>query len=246
VSSRLSEVVVDSVEPVTMARWWGETLGWSLSTTDEEGEWLLRPPAGDDTTPALLFDTVPEPKRTKNRVHLDLASQSPDDQRQLVEALIARGATPADVGQTGTPWVVLADPEGNEFCVLEPRDEYLGVGRLAGFTIDAADPVALAPFWVAATGWSIGVEHPGAVMLVPPGRRAPDLALVQVDDAKTVKLRWHLDVEPVDGTSVEEEAERLRVLGAVDIDIGQHDDPATDWVVLADPAGNEFCVIPPP
>jgi hypothetical protein len=140
---------------------------------------------------------------------------------------------------------VLADPEGNEFCVLEPRDEYLGIGRLAGITVDAADPIALAPFWVAATGWSIGESHPGAVMLVPPGRRAPDLGLVQVDDPKTVKLRWHLDVEPVEGSSIEEEAERLRALGAVDLDIGQHDDRAADWIVLADPAGNELCVIPP-
>jgi predicted enzyme related to lactoylglutathione lyase len=245
VSTKLSEVVVDSVDPVAIAQWWAETLGWSSSTTDEEGELLLRPPAGDDTTPALLFDTVPEPKRAKNRVHLDLASQSLDDQRAFVEELVARGATRADVGQTGTPWVVLADPEGNEFCVLEPRDEYLGIGRLAGFTIDAADPVALAPFWAAATGWSIGESHPGAVMLFPPGRRAPDLGFVQVDDPKTVKLRWHLDVEPVDGTSVEAEVERLKTLGAVDIDIGQHDDPATAWVVLADPVGNEFCVITP-
>jgi hypothetical protein len=80
---------------------------------------------------------------------------------------------------------------------------------------------------------------------VPPGRRAPDFALVQVDDPKTVKLRWHLDVEPAGGTSVEVEAERLRALGAVDVDIGQHDDPVTDWIVLADPEGNELCVIPP-
>lgn len=243
-STRLSEIVVDSVEPVAMARWWGETLGWSSSTT-EAGEQLLRPAAGDDSTPALLFDTALEPKQTKNRVHLDLASQSTGDQAAIVEELVARGATRADIGQTETRWAVLADPEGNEFCVLEPRDEYRGIGRLAGITIDAADPGALASFWVAATGWTIGETHPGAVMLFPPGRRAPDLALVQVDDAKTVKLRWHLDVEPVAGTSIEEEAERLRTLGAVDIDIGRHDDPAVDWIVLADPAGNEFCVIPP-
>lgn len=243
-STRLSEIVVDCREPVAMARWWAETLGWSASTTDE-GEWLLRPPASDDTTPALLFDTAPEPKQSKNRVHLDLASQSLDDQREFVDRLAARGATRADIGQTGTPWGVLADPEGNEFCVLEPRDEYLGIGRLAGVTIDAADPGALASFWVAATGWKVGESHSGAVVLFPPGRRAPDLGLVQVDDAKTVKLRWHLDVQPVAGTSIEEEAERLRTLGAVDVDIGQHDDPAVDWIVLADPAGNEFCVIPP-
>ncbi len=243
-STRLSEIVVDCVEPVAMAHWWGEALGWSSSTT-EEGERLLHPPAGDDTTPALLFDTAPEPKQTKNRVHVDLASQSREEQAATVDQLLARGATRAEVGQSRTPWVGLADPEGNEFCVLEPRAVYAGVRRLAGFSMDVADPAAIAPFWVAATGWSIGEEHPGAVVLFPPGRRAPDLALLQVDDPKTVKLRWHLDVEPVDGTSIEEEAERLRDLGAVDLDIGQHDDPVTDWIVLADPEGNELCVIPP-
>ena len=243
-STRLSEIVVDCIEPVAMARWWAETLGWSSSTT-EEGEWVLHPLAGDDTTPALLFDTVPEPKQTKNRVHVDLASHSRAEQTAIVDQLLARGASRADVGQSGTPWVVLADPEGNEFCVLEPRAVYAGVGRLAGFSMDVADPAATAPFWVAATGWSIGEEHPGAVLLFPPGARAPDLALLQVEDPKTVKLRWHLDVQPVGGTSVEEEAERLRALGAVDVDVGQHDAPGTDWIVLADPEGNELCVIPP-
>jgi catechol 2,3-dioxygenase-like lactoylglutathione lyase family enzyme len=244
VTTRLSEIVVDCIEPIPLARWWRETLCWD-AVSPEPGERMLRAPPDDTTTPALLFLTVAEPKRGKNRVHLDLASESLDEQAATVDSLIARGATRVDVGQTGVPWTVLADPEGNEFCVLEPRDVYRGVGRLAGITIDSTDPNATARFWADATGWAIGEEHDGAVTLVPPGRRVPDLVLVSVDEPKAAKLRWHLDVEPIGGTSVEAEAQRLRDLGAIDLDIGQHADPTTDWIVLADPEGNELCVIPP-
>jgi hypothetical protein len=244
-ATRLSAIVVDCVEPIPLAGWWAETLGWDPAPGADEGESMLRAPGREDL-PALLFLAVPEPKAAKNRIHLDLAAGSLDEQVDLVERLLGRGATRADVGQSATPWVVLADPEGNELCVLEPRDTYRGIGRLAGITMDATDPRALAPFWSAATGWSVVREEPGVVTLLPPSGRPPDLALVQVDDAKTAKLRWHLDVEPVAGTGIEEEAARLRALGAVDADIGQHDDPATDWIVLADPEGNELCVVPPP
>jgi predicted enzyme related to lactoylglutathione lyase len=244
VTTRLSEIVIDCREPVALARWWEETLAWRSSASADTGSPMLRAPGNDDV-PVLLFLTVPGPKRGKNRVHLDLATESLDEQAALVDGLIARDATRADVGQGDVPWIVLADPEGNEFCVLEPRDGYRGRGRLAGITLDSAHPLAVAPFWVAATGWSIASQQQGAVTLLPPSGRPPDLVLVQTDDPKKTKLRWHLDVEPVGGTSVEAEAKRLRELGAVDIDIGQHDDPATDWIVLADPEGNEFCIVPP-
>jgi hypothetical protein len=248
-TTRLSEIVVDCVDPIPLGQWWAETLAWDVAPGADAGELLLRAPARDDV-PAVLFLGVPEPKTAKNRVHLDLAAGSLDEQAGIVDRLVGRGATRADVGQEGTPWVVLADPEGNELCVLEPRDEYRGAdqrgaGALAGITIDAADPQGLAPFWAAATGWSIASESPGAVILLPPSGRPPDLALVRVDDRKAAKLRWHLDVEPVGGTSIDEEADRLRALGAIDADVGQHDDPTTDWIVLADPEGNELCVIPP-
>jgi hypothetical protein len=65
---------------------------------------------------------VPEGKTLKNRLHIDLAPGPDDDHEAEVERLIALGATLSDVGQDQVPWVVLADPEGNEFCVLTPRD----------------------------------------------------------------------------------------------------------------------------
>ena len=82
------------------------------------------PTPWDEIGPGLIFGSVPEHKTVKNRLHLDLAPQLDDDQEAMVESLLARGATRADVGQNPdqVPWVVLADPEGNEFCVLSPRD----------------------------------------------------------------------------------------------------------------------------
>ena len=121
-SSRFSEIVVDCVEPVALARWWAETLGWEAADGSEPGERMLRAPDDDDgTIPALLFLSVEEAKPGKNRIHLDLASESLEEQAAIVGRLVARGATRVDIGQTGVPWIVLADPEGNEFCVLSSK-----------------------------------------------------------------------------------------------------------------------------
>lgn len=247
-ATKLSEIVVDAAEPTSLARWWSEVLGWAAAPTEFPDEQVLRVPGADPRVPALLFAAGPDPKRQKNRVHVDLSSRSAEEQVVTVERLVAAGASRVDIGQHGTPWVVLADPEGNELCVLEPRPEYRNAGLLAGITFDVVDPRAVAPFWAAATGFSIAESEERGVLLLAPDedpadRRVPDLVLLPSTDPKVGKLRWHLDVEPVGGTSIEEEADRLRDLGARDLDIGQHDDPATTWIVLADPEGNELCVV---
>jgi hypothetical protein len=215
-------------------------LGWSVAASGpDEAEVTAPDPHG---APRLVFLSVPEPKTVKNRVHLDLSSQDDDDQGRTVERLIAMGATPVDIGQRAVPWVVLADPDGNELCVLEPRERYLRGGALASVVIDAHDPGALAHFWAAATGWSIETETDAFATLHHPSGRPPDLDLVRVADPKVVKNRLHLDlVAP--GGGVDAEAHRLIDEGATRIDIGQSDVP---WVVLADPEGNELCVLPQP
>jgi hypothetical protein len=109
------EVVVDSRDPRTLGLWWRDALGWVVvGESDDEVE--IAPAAG--AHPTLLFGAVPEEKRVKNRLHLDFV---PDDQAAEVDRLIALGAGRADVGQVDVPWVVLTDPEGNEFCVLAAR-----------------------------------------------------------------------------------------------------------------------------
>ncbi|CAM5664584.1 MULTISPECIES: VOC family protein [Streptomyces] len=106
------QVVVDAADPVALGRWWARALGWTVVNDDAE-EFEIRP--APDRLPGLLFIRVPEGKSVKNRLHLDFR---PDDQRAEVDRLLGLGARHADVGQGEQTWVVLADPEGNEFCVL--------------------------------------------------------------------------------------------------------------------------------
>ncbi|MGX1274005.1 VOC family protein [Streptomyces phaeoluteigriseus] len=109
------QVIVDCADPVALGRWWAEALGWVV-VNDAADEFEIRP--APDRLPGLLFGTVPEAKTVKNRLHLDFR---PEDQRAEIERLLALGARHADVGQGEVSWVTLADPEGNEFCVLSDR-----------------------------------------------------------------------------------------------------------------------------
>jgi len=127
---RWYSVVVDCSDLHAQARWWAETLRWQLVYEADDEAVIVPPHAVDDDRDiplgeqpqGLVFVPVPEGKTVKNRLHIDLAPGPDDDQAEQVAALVARGATRVDVGQGDETWVVLADPEGNEFCVLSPRD----------------------------------------------------------------------------------------------------------------------------
>ena len=106
------QVVVATRDPVALGRWWSEALGWVV-VNDDPVVFEIQPKP--DRLPGILFLAVDEAKQGQNRLHIDLR---PDDQSAEVERLIAMGAARVDVGQGEVPWVVLADPEGNEFCVL--------------------------------------------------------------------------------------------------------------------------------
>lgn len=106
------QTIVDARDPSALGLWWREALGWVV-VNDHPDEFEIRPTA--DRLPGLLFVSVSEPKTTKNRLHLDFR---PDDRDAEVERLLALGATRANVGQGEQTWIVLGDPEGNEFCVL--------------------------------------------------------------------------------------------------------------------------------
>jgi hypothetical protein len=116
VPSRWEQVVVDAQDPARLARWWAEALGYQIVNEAPDEVEIRRTP---DEMPGLLFTPVRDVKRVKNRLHIDLR---PDDQAVEVERLVGMGARPVDIGQgDDVPWVVLADPEGNEFCVLGSR-----------------------------------------------------------------------------------------------------------------------------
>ncbi|BCI54600.1 hypothetical protein NIIDNTM18_38780 [Mycolicibacterium litorale] len=109
---RFTDLCVDAADTQALGSWWAEVLGYRQETTDD-GDVILRPPAGGG--PNLLFLAVQDEKVVKNRLHIDL---TPDDQEAEVDRLIGLGARRVDIGQGEQSWVVLADPEGNEFCVL--------------------------------------------------------------------------------------------------------------------------------
>jgi hypothetical protein len=115
-SSRVYNVTIDAHNPRALAEFWREVLGYQVAY-DEPDEVAIEP-SGNDAAPALVFVPVPEEKVVKNRLHLDLA---PDDQQGEVERLLGLGARRLDIGQGQVSWVVMVDPEGNEFCVLTPR-----------------------------------------------------------------------------------------------------------------------------
>ena len=110
------QIVVDSADPAGLGRWWREALGWVV-VNDDPAEYEIRP--APDRLPGLLFVRVAEKKARKNRLHMDFR---PGDRDAEVERLEQLGATRAQIGQgEDVSWVVLADPEGNEFCVLSSR-----------------------------------------------------------------------------------------------------------------------------
>ena len=114
--SQWEQIVVDAEDPARLARWWAAALGYVIVTDQPPDEVEIR--RTPDQLPGLLFTAVPEAKKGKNRLHIDLR---PDDQEAEVERLIDMGARYADIGQGDVSWVVLADPEGNEFCVLSSK-----------------------------------------------------------------------------------------------------------------------------
>ena len=243
-ATRLVHLVVDAADPPGLARFWSAALGWEVGA-EEPGEVAVWPRGYGYPDPGalpLVFAGVPEPKTGKNRVHLDLASESVAHQAAEVDRLLGLGATRADIGQREVPWVVLADPEGNEFCVLDPRPVYTGTGPVAAVVADCADPVSLARFWREAAGWIVHERGEAFASLRSPFGVGPYLEFLRIPGPKTVKNRIHLDVRPYPGGDQRAEVERLREHGARTADVGQGEVP---WVVLADPEGNEFCVLTP-
>jgi hypothetical protein len=125
-------VVVDCRDVAAQSKWWATALGWKpiFEAPDEVvlvpgyvDEQVIAETPWERVPPGLVFVPVPEGKAVKNRLHIDLAPHISDDRDAEIERLLAMGATRVDVGQPGDgSWAVLADPEGNEFCVLSARE----------------------------------------------------------------------------------------------------------------------------
>ncbi len=240
--TRLVHVTIDAADPPRLGRFWAAALGWEVAN-EEPGETAVDPPGFSYPSPSalpLVFVPVPEPKTGKNRVHLDLATGSAAQQAAELDRLLALGATRADIGQSGVPWHVLADPEGNEFCLLDPQPLYPQVGVFGAVVIDCADPARMADFWELASGWTRLRGSATGVALRSPDDVGPYLVLLKAPDAKMVKNRVHVEVAPYPGEDLAAAVRTLTGAGAALADIGQGE---VSWTVLADPEGNEFCVL---
>jgi catechol 2,3-dioxygenase-like lactoylglutathione lyase family enzyme len=130
-SIRWYSIVIDCRDVRAQSRWWADALGWAVAYESEDEVALVPQHAitkaketpVDEQGPGLVFVPVPEGKTVKNRLHIDVAPRASDDQAAEVQRLLDLGASRIDIGQdAGSSWVVLADPEGNEFCVLSSRD----------------------------------------------------------------------------------------------------------------------------
>ena len=111
---RFTELCIDCSDPQGLAEFWSAVLDYKITEADDDGVAIQGP---EGSGPLLLFVKVPEDKTVKNRLHIDV-SPSNGNQEQEVERILDLGARRIDIGQGDVSWVVMADPEGNEFCVL--------------------------------------------------------------------------------------------------------------------------------
>jgi catechol 2,3-dioxygenase-like lactoylglutathione lyase family enzyme len=234
----LNALVWDTPDPLRLARFWANTLGWEIGNVSDD-EVDLAPTDGTSFT--LLFGVTTDGDVNPYRIHLDLSSASEEDQRKTVARLVDLGARDIDIGQgRDARHVVLADPDGNPFCVLEPDNSFVSRNsRLGSLTCAGTREVGM--FWSEALGWALVWDQHGETAIRDPGGTGQLITWGGPPiPPKVAKNRLHLDVAPpADGDQAAEVA-RLLSLGARRVDIGQRDVP---WVVLADPDGNEFCVL---
>jgi hypothetical protein len=224
----LVAVSFDASDPAGVAAFWADLLGREI-LRDTCG--VLLP--GDDTQVGLRFVAAGTEKCGQNRLHLHLTSSTLEDQRHTVDTALALGGRHLDVGQLPEDGhVVLADPGGNEFCVIEPGNNFLaGCGFLAEVSCDGTRQVGL--FWSDALGWPLvwdqndetAVQSPGGGTKVSWG--GPPVA------PKIGRNRQRLDLTAPDLAG---EVERLVALGATEL--GNRN----GGVELADPDGNEFLI----
>ncbi|WP_422772385.1 VOC family protein [Plantactinospora sp. WMMC1484] len=233
-TSHLFAVCLVARQPLRLARFWSGLLGREQS----DGA-TLQP--DDDTGFRIRFVPTDEPKVGQNRAHFELTSASLEDQQRTVSRALELGARNIDVGQRPEEGhVVLADPEGNEFCVIEPGNSFLaGCGFVGALSCDGTREVGY--FWSRALEWPLVWDQEQETAIQSP-KGGPKIAwggppLMPKTDGDRVLF----DLAPTAGGDQQAEVERLVSLGATRIDTGRGESGS---VALADPDGNEFWVLP--
>jgi predicted enzyme related to lactoylglutathione lyase len=235
-TSHLVALCIDANDPQRLAHFWGGVLSWDAA---DDGVGLL---PTDDTGFRLRFPSTREQKAGQNRMHFDLTSTSPTDQQRTVARALELGGRHIDVGQRPDEGhVVLADPEGNEFCVIEPGNEFLAeCGFLGALACDGSQEVGY--FWSAALDWPLVWDQDEETAIRAP-HGGPKITWGGPPvPQKTGKNRLHFDLAPPVVGNQMAEIERLLSLGATRVETGGNGDGR---VAMADPDGNEFCMMSP-
>ncbi|MDP9845461.1 VOC family protein [Streptosporangium lutulentum] len=238
-TSQLVALCFDAHDPLRLARFWAGVLGWETADDPHDGITLL---PGDDTGFRIRCLPSEEKKTGQNRMHFDLTSTSLEDQRRTVARSLDLGARHIDIGQRPEEGhVVLADPEGNEFCVIEPGNGFLAdCGFVGALACDGSQEVGY--FWSEALGWPLVWDQDQETAIRSP-HGGPKITWGGPPVApKTGRNRLHFDLAPPAHGDQQAEVDRLVALGATRLDVGRRE---AGQVVMADPDGNEFCVLTP-
>ena len=232
-----STLTFDTEDPLRVASFWAAALAFELDPdSDGTGAYVADP---SKRTHGLYFQAVPEPKVVKNRVHLDLRPIT--SMEEDVARLRELGATELRFVDEGSGWTVMADPEGDEFCVLRGVAEGAKRDRsgVDSVVLDCGDPFRVAAFWIDALAYRELERSDVGIEIVGPQDGDPMLSFVTVPEPKTVKNRIHLDVRPTGSMAAEvDRVTRLdaTVRGFIEVD-------GSFWTQMRDPEGNEFCVL---
>ncbi|WP_405058760.1 VOC family protein [Kribbella sp. NBC_01505] len=221
---RLQELTYAAKDPAKLARFWAGFFGFELSDD------VVVAPA-DDRAFKLRFVASDAPKLGPNQMHFDVTSTSPDDQQQQVDRALELGGQHLDIGQLpDIPHVVLADPEGNEFCVIEPTNNFLANTALIG-ALSSDGSQAVGYFWSKALDWPlVWDEDEETAIQAPYGGTKIAWGGPPVNPKLGVnRLQFTL---VADGNR-QEEVDRLVELGAT----------PGEGNTLTDPDGNEFVVL---
>ncbi len=237
-TSQLFALCFAANNPAGLARFWCGVLGWEMADDSADGIALL---PSDDTGFRLRFLATDDPKVGQNQMHFDLTSTSMEDQQATVARVLDLGGRHIDIGQLQEDaHFVMADPEGNELCVIEPGNSFLAeCGFVGALASDGTQEVGY--FWSEALGWPLVWDQDQETAIRAPYGGPKVTWGGPPVMAKSGTNRLHFDVVPPDG-DLQTEADRLVALGATRV--GDSDD-AAGGLAMTDPDGNEFCLMTP-
>ncbi|MET7987739.1 VOC family protein [Streptomyces sp. NPDC005281] len=235
-TSQLFAICFNATRPSDLARFWSGVLGWEPADASDDGVVILPPDAAGFR---IRFLPSREPRTGRNRAHFDLTSATPEEQRRTVARVLELGGEHIDVGQLPEEGhVVLADPDGNEFCVIEAGNKFLAdTGFIGALACDGTREVGC--FWSEALRWPLvwdqdqetAIQSPSGGTKITWG--GPPVA------PKTGTNRLFFELSLAADTALEAEVDRLVSLGATHPAGGEGHG---ERVLLLDPDGNEFVV----